>query len=84
MIVPAFLPREKPISRNAKPACMNITRHPATITHMVLVPIEGSSLPLIALTRSVESARAELGTSNSTARAPSGNTARYFLFIASS
>ena len=23
--VPAFLPREKPISRNAKPACMNIT-----------------------------------------------------------
>ena len=25
--VPAFLPREKPISRNAKPACMNITRH---------------------------------------------------------
>ena len=24
--VPAFLPREKPISRNAKPACMNMTR----------------------------------------------------------
>jgi hypothetical protein len=26
--VPAFFPRENPISRNAKPACMNITRQP--------------------------------------------------------
>src|SRR3954454_9281736 len=33
--VPAFLAREKPISRNAKPACMNITSTPATITHIV-------------------------------------------------
>ena len=35
--VPAFLPREKPISRKAKPACMNITTMPATITHMELM-----------------------------------------------
>ena len=44
--VPAFLPREKPISRNAKPACMNITRQPATITQIELMPTEsGSPLP---------------------------------------
>ncbi len=36
--VPAFFPREKPISRNAKPACMNITRQPATITQVELMP----------------------------------------------
>ena len=36
--VPAFLPREKPISRKAKPACMNITRMPATSTHTELIP----------------------------------------------
>src|SRR5215213_2557181 len=32
---PTFLAREKPISRNAKPACMNITSTPATITQVV-------------------------------------------------
>src|SRR5436853_467448 len=32
---PAFFIREKPISRNAKPACMNITSTPATITQVV-------------------------------------------------
>src|SRR3954454_2669166 len=32
---PAFLAREKPISRNAKPACMNITSTAATTTHIV-------------------------------------------------
>ena len=36
-IVPAFFWREKPISRNMKPACMNITTMPATITHIVLI-----------------------------------------------
>ncbi len=36
--VPAFLPRENPISRNAKPACMNITSTPATITQTPLMP----------------------------------------------
>ena len=46
MTVPAFLPREKPISRNAKPACMNITKQPATITQIELMPTEsGSPLP---------------------------------------
>ena len=44
--VPAFLPREKPISRNAKPACMNMTRQAATTTHIELMPTEsGSPLP---------------------------------------
>ena len=33
--VPAFFAREKPISRKAKPACMNITSTPATITQVV-------------------------------------------------
>ena len=39
-IVPAFFWREKPISRNMKPHCMNITTMPATITHMVLIADE--------------------------------------------
>src|SRR3954469_12649198 len=43
--VPAFLPREKPISRNAKPACMNITSTPATITQVELMPTLSASLP---------------------------------------
>src|SRR3954465_12750621 len=38
--VPAFLPREKPISKNAKPACMNMTRQAATITHRELMPTD--------------------------------------------
>ncbi len=38
--VPAFLALEKPISRKAKPACMNITSEPATITHIVLMPTD--------------------------------------------
>jgi hypothetical protein len=33
---PAFLPREKPISRKAKPACMKKTRIAPTITHVWL------------------------------------------------
>src|SRR3954447_15105703 len=44
--VPAFLPREKPISRNAKPACMNITRQAATTTHIELIPTDSGSTPL--------------------------------------
>ena len=46
-IVPAFFPREKPISRKAKPACMNITRQPATITHSELIATESGSAPLL-------------------------------------
>jgi hypothetical protein len=45
--VPAFFAREKPISRKAKPACMNMTSTPATITHIELIPTE-SGMPLLA------------------------------------
>ena len=43
---------------------MNITRQPATITHIVLIPTEWSSFPAIDLSRSVASARAEPGTAS--------------------
>src|SRR3954469_19124372 len=56
MTVPAFFAREKPISRNAKPACMNITRQPATITQIELIPIE-SGTPFLLPTASIRSAR---------------------------
>src|ERR1044072_5522196 len=67
--VPAFLPRENPISRKAKPACMNITSAPATITHIVLIPTDWSSLPATAFSRSVASASANPGTASITAAA---------------
>src|SRR3954467_2983513 len=74
--VPAFLPRLKPISRNAKPACMNITRQPATITQVELMPTLSASFP-----GGVNvSARAELG-STSAARTASA-LARTALFLA--
>ena len=54
--VPTFLPREKPISSSAKPACMNSTRTAATITHIVLM---GTVSPSTSLpTASSESAAA--------------------------
>src|SRR3954454_12050818 len=56
MTVPAFFAREKPISRKAKPACMNITRQPATITQIELIPIE-SGTPFLLPTASIRSAR---------------------------
>src|SRR3954449_1506707 len=62
--VPAFLLREKPISRKAKPACMNITRQPATITHRELMATESGSAPAFAASK--VSAAATAGT----ARAP--------------
>src|SRR3954447_1365407 len=40
--VPAFLPREKPISRKANPACMNMTRQPAKITQTELMATDWS------------------------------------------
>src|SRR3954451_24145721 len=40
-MVPAFFWRLKPISRKANPACMNMTRTPATITQMVSMPTAG-------------------------------------------
>src|SRR3954447_19152007 len=67
--VPAFFPREKPISRNAKPACMNITKQPATITQVELMPTLGAG----GFAGGVNvSASAELGSTSaaSTARAP--------------
>src|SRR3954469_19769588 len=54
--VPAFLARENPISRNAKPACMNITKQPATITQIELIPTE-SGMPFLLPTASIRSAR---------------------------
>src|SRR5258707_15185450 len=56
MIVPAFLARENPISRNAKPACMNMTKQPATITQIELIPIE-SGMPFFEPTASMRSAK---------------------------
>src|SRR5215210_2402081 len=47
--MPAFLPREKPISRNAKPACMNITSTAATRTQVTLSSSVSVSMPLTAL-----------------------------------
>ncbi len=46
-IVPTFLPREKPISRKAKPACMNITKQPATMTQSELIATEFGRTPLL-------------------------------------
>src|SRR3712207_185923 len=48
MPMPAFLPRENPISRNAKPACMNITSTAATRIHITLTSSVNASIPLTA------------------------------------
>jgi len=39
---PAFFMRVSPASRNAKPACMNITRTAVTTTQMVLAAMSRS------------------------------------------
>ena len=46
--VPAFFARENPISRNAKPACMNTTSRAATITQIELIATLSASTPLLA------------------------------------
>src|SRR5688572_22496430 len=46
--MPAFLPRENPISRQAKPACMNRTSTAATRTHITLSSSTTVSMPLTA------------------------------------
>src|SRR5882762_4704701 len=69
--VPAFFAREKPISRNANPACMNMTSEPATITQVVFTPTLRSSFPAIDFFRSVASARADAGTSRTATSATS-------------
>src|SRR3954466_1458462 len=56
MTVPAFFARENPISRNANPACMNITKQAATITQIELIPIE-SGMPFLLPTASIRSAK---------------------------
>src|SRR5215216_302678 len=82
--VPAFFAREKPISRNAKPACMNITRTPATITHIELIPTE-SGMPFLP-TASIRSADAALGRASAAraATATAGATlrARFVISVA--
>src|SRR5436305_8453657 len=73
MTVPAFLPREKPISRKAKPASMNMTRQPATITQIELMATDWSK-PVLAA-RSNVSAEATAGrASASRAAAPPART----------
>src|SRR3954447_6691335 len=68
--VPAFFPREKPISRNAKPACMNMTTIAATITQVELMPTVSGSLPLPAASK--VSAIADAGNASAASR-PSGS-----------
>src|SRR3954471_18954877 len=65
--VPAFLPRLKPISRNAKPACMNMTRQAATITQVELMPTVSGSLPAPAASN--VSASAEPGSTSAASTA---------------
>src|SRR3954447_727652 len=45
--VPAFFCREKPISRNAKPACMKITSRAATTTQIELIATLSGGTPLL-------------------------------------
>ena len=59
--VPTFLPREKPISRNAKPACMNITSSAATTTQIELIATLCGSTPFSAASK--VSAEATAGSS---------------------
>src|SRR5258706_13141869 len=40
IVWPAFLARVKPVSTSAKPACMNITRNPASSVHTKLIEVE--------------------------------------------
>ena len=37
MVWAAFLARVRPVSTSAKPACMNMTRKPATSVHTMLI-----------------------------------------------
>ena len=39
MVCATFFARVKPVSTNAKPACMNMTRNPARSTHTMLIAI---------------------------------------------
>ena len=61
---PAFFMREKPISSSAKPACMNITSTPATITQVVL------TLDTVSDRVGPAAAEAAPGTANAAASTP--------------
>src|SRR3954452_5064440 len=63
--VPAFLPREKPISRKANPACMNMTRMPATSTHTELMATSAGRWPATAFWSVSPSASAAAGAASS-------------------
>jgi hypothetical protein len=76
--VPAFFARENPISRKAKPACMNITRQPATITQTELIPTDSGRAPFTDASK--ESANAGPGNARSAPTA-SGIAARCLRLI---
>src|SRR3954451_17534898 len=67
--VPAFFAREKPISRNAKPACMKITSRAATTTQTELIATLSGRAPAAAA--SFVSANAAPGIAAQASAAPS-------------
>ena len=77
--VPTFLPRENPISRNAKPVCMNITSRAATITQIELMATLSGSTPASAA--SSVSAEATAGRSNASAPAQASPPVKRFNVI---
>src|SRR4051812_12047306 len=73
--VPAFFAREKPISRKAKPACMNMTRQPATATQIELMPTE-SGIFGAAWNRSALATDGKASTATSPSMSPAANLLR--------
>jgi hypothetical protein len=71
--VPAFFPRENPISSIAKPACISRTKMAAMTTHIVLIGTVSPSLPSIACARSSAVANALAGRTSSAANATSAS-----------
>src|SRR5215213_9806896 len=71
-IVPAFLARENPISRNANPACMKNTSAAAIITHSELIATESGRAPFWA----ASSASACATAGNASSRAPARGRVR--------
>src|SRR4051795_781202 len=67
---PAFFIREKPISSSRKPACMNITRMAATITHVV------STAEAVSVSVGPSAAAATAGGARATSEAPPKRAAR--------
>src|SRR3954454_3748159 len=67
---PAFFIREKPISSSRNPACMNITRMAATITHVV------STAEAVSVSVGPSAAAATAGSARATSEAPPTRAAR--------